>query len=1111
MHPRAGLRAQPSEDFDAESAPRDDREDPSSDPLQEDKLDVYLLFDKDGKLQPVLGFKLEDFERLRALDAKIGMGPPLPGYRLELLKATGTANAEQAQITLELTISLSEENWVRVPLRLGDVILRDQVQYSGPGEFRLEFDEAAQEYVAWLRGPGDQPHRLTLQGLVRVLTTPTGSQIKFNAPRALQSEMVFNVPSARANADVSSGAMLQSAERNDQGTQFKVLGLAGDFSLSWRDAEQVQAVDTVSLEVSGAVLTELEGGTATSEVRLTARGLSGEFSSFQVRLPPGATLVSNSSPEYTLRTILADPALAPPNRPQSLVEVQLKNKTSGPITVRLDCKQDLSAVSHDGLIDLGGFEVPGAVRQWGNVALQVRGDQQLTWQEPRLARRVDELPQELERDGIAAGFEYFGQPYSIPVRVTPRPAMLSVEPTYRVIVGAEELILDAQLQYRVSGGSVNKLEVDLGDWQFDRAGFVPTDLVDVNRLAVDSASPLSFPLRTPLSGACVLRWRARKSLGAGTTTMEFALPRPVAQDSSSAQLVVQPRDNVELVPLADSLHGLTLLESPPDLSALPKADSGRLPWSYRADVSLARFGASIEVRAGAVSVKIEGTIHVERSACKVEQRLAFDILHDPISLLPIDVPPSLADSGQLEVTSDGQPLLVVPEPDQPVDDARPRRMFVDLGGPRLGPCNLVISHSLPFSRALTQVDARVSVPLVMPAAGNLLGHAMRVTSAEGVHSRVDDPTWSNARSEQTDVPLGLELRTTSLKNQFALQVRLEAVPRRRQLVVERAWIQTWFGEFARQDRAVYQFRTRDEAFRLSLPAGAAIMQVLLDDKVVVPREGRTPDELVIPLVAEASRTGPANPRSVSRRDQDRARRLDIRYRFAVRNTGRLPGRIALPRLPSQVWVRRAYWQLVLPSNEHLIWGPSDWSSESKWAWTGFYWGLRPVWEQADLESWCGVKIESTPLPESTHRHLFTTMGANSDVTIATAGRSIIVLVAAGAALLAGFAWIYLPFLRRPVVLLLLATALVSASMLVPDATLMAAQASVLGLLLACMSGLLERGVARRRGKDPAARVSADLALAGGSTRTHAPLLAGPRGSTTGVAFAARAHATEDSA
>ena len=72
------------------------------------------------------------------------------------------------------------------------------------------------------------------------------------------------------------------------------------------------------------------------------------------------------------------------------------------------------------------------------------------------------------------------------------------------------------------------------------------------------------------------------------------------------------------------------------------------------------------------------------------------------------------------------------------------------------------------------------------------------------------------------------------------------------------------------------------------------------------------------------------------------------------------------------------------------------------------------------------------------------------------------LLASGAALVAGLLLIYVPGSRHPAALLGAVVVLLGIGMLYPEPTLLFAQAVILGLALTLVAGLLERSVARRR-------------------------------------------------
>ncbi len=162
-----------------------------------------------------------------------------------------------------------------------------------------------------------------------------------------------------------------------------------------------------------------------------------------------------------------------------------------------------------------------------------------------------------------------------------------------------------------------------------------------------------------------------------------------------------------------------------------------------------------------------------------------------------------------------------------------------------------------------------------------------------------------------------------------------------------------------------------------------------------------------------------------------------------------------PSLGDDTWVQRAYWQLLLPPDEHLVVSPANLTGEYVWGWNHFYFGRQPLLDQADLEGWVGLR-PGPPAPTGMNYYLFSALGQMGPCEIVTAGRSTIVFIASALALVAALLLMYLPVLRHPLVLLVAATVLACLTGIYPELALMAVQASAVGLALALLALFLRQ-------------------------------------------------------
>ncbi|MEE9603569.1 MAG: hypothetical protein V3V75_09705, partial [Thermoguttaceae bacterium] len=372
---------------------------------------------------------------------------------------------------------------------------------------------------------------------------------------------------------------------------------------------------------------------------------------------------------------------------------------------------------------------------------------------------------------------------------------------------------------------------------------------------------------------------------------------------------------------------------------------------------------------------------------------------------------------------------------------------------------LVVAYQLPPKKLTPVKPVDFDVPLVMPADGRLTSNTLLVSVTPEIDVKHSGETWSRVQSGAALSEQRRELRLHSREriDRVKLAVKLEDGGSSGATVVERAWVQTWLATDVRQDRAVFCFTSDHDKLDLSVPTGADIdsMSVMLDGKRITPKpapperlgqERSEGEHLTIPL---------------SGSNGYRQHLLELRYRFSSKRRHYGQVSLELPQLGKGVWIRRMYWQLVLPPNEHVVVPPAGFTGEFTWGWTGVFWGRQPLLEQAELETWSGA-AQRTPVPKATNSYLFSSIGDSPRCEFSTAGRSWIVLVASGVALVGGLLLIYVPISRHPASLFAVAVLLACAGIICPEPTLLIAQAAILGLGLALLAGLLERGVARRR-------------------------------------------------
>lgn len=1011
--------------------------------IEESRPSIYYLPDKQGSLQPVPNFNYQDFVELYKLKNQLERREQPPSYSLQRLSATGTAEAEHAELTIRCSLLVHDEDWVRVPLRLDQGLLQRPAEYKGSGEQFIHYEGEGAGYVCWIRGKPGSRHEITLSMLVPLGVAGDETRLRLAMPRATASELKLWVPMPDATARVPEGTtLLPLAGNKGAGTEFVLVGLGTDFQVAWHKANPQAAETPVVLESSATALVRLDGHSITADATLSVRSYGAPFDRFTVRLPPDAELTAGNPTGYVVT--LTEPSARQTDR-RGLVEVRLPRKTAGPVEVRLACRRDYEPSKSSLWCELAGFEVPDAARQWGTVAVAVGGEWQVVWGASRDVHQIEQLPDLLRKEDVVAGFEYAAGPYSLLARLVPRQTRVSVDPKYVLLVDHDRIQLEGKLGYTIRGTRVTTVEVAMPGWELDEVG--PDNLVAVEGVTVNSGT-VSIPVLQLASGSMELQLRAHRTIEAGATSLRIALPEPRGTTVSPVSLAVAPADNVELTPNAELTEGLARQRSIPSLK-LP--DRQQTPMYYHGSGGAAALVADFRVHAREMSVEVATHVTLAEQTVAVEQKLSYTVTYEPVDRLTLIVPQALAAAKRIRVFYDGRPLVpVAMAPDSGAADAvSPVSMRLNLPEPHIGVLELVVQYSVPVAAPKADQPSTLSVPLTMPAEGELTSNVVIVKAAGNMRVSQQGQLWTIVGPETPRAAdhAALQLSAARRTDHASLELRRETSQTAEASVAERVWIQSWLTSSTRQDRAVYLITTNQKELVLRLPDGAAVGadDVVVDGHQV---ECRSVDEsqLLIPLPGEG---------------EHRHCLVELRYHFLEPRPSRGAMSLQFPQLGSDVWLRRMYWQVVLPANEHLISEPAGMTSEHVWDWRGLFWGRRPLLDQTQLESWSGA-TQRASLPERTNCYLFSTLDNVTQAELYTASRTWIVLWASGVALVAGLLLIYVPRSRHPAALLVVGVALLAAGLIAPEPTLLLAQGASLGLALTLLAGLLERSVSRRR-------------------------------------------------
>ncbi len=440
--------------------------------------DTYILLDSSGKPQPMPGMSYEDFMAAwRKLNQR-KTSDNQPNYSIESIVFNGQVVGQNAELQCDATVQLLADGPIEVPLGLVGAILQGTPRFGAIPHAddskssadtmpkaktelgRLTYDPEHGGFQATFSGHSGEKRRLSLQLIVPLLHDGAETSLPINCPRAVSSQLTVNIGAKISEARTNAGTLVSQDATPNGGTTLKVAGPAGLFRLSWQSVSKDSPAFTSVLNALGTIQVTIDGRGVRSDARLTVRSYGGTFDQFRVRLPIGAQLVRPDSSgvqdaKYHIR-VEPDSTSSPKGNTDTrrqVVVVELLQKQQGPVVVDLATEQSGEPASRDQAINLGGFEVIGAVRQFGDIALSVANDWQARWEIGPFVRQVDpsELDPTLQTSNPTAAFQYDRQPWSLNVRVAPRQLRVQVTPKYDLECLPDEARLTVHLGYQVFG------------------------------------------------------------------------------------------------------------------------------------------------------------------------------------------------------------------------------------------------------------------------------------------------------------------------------------------------------------------------------------------------------------------------------------------------------------------------------------------------------------------------------------------------------------------------------------------------------------------------------------------------------------------------------------
>ena len=964
---------------------------------------IYM-FDEDGQLRLIP----RGTYRIHELGKQSSTLTVSRRFQFESIEIKGKASATYAELNFVLRIRSSENSisdLVSIPLELANFHRTEPLIVSGLESHQLTYDEVNKSYLLTGR-VSNQDIVIRGTGMIRVNVNEASRSIDFRLPRApVEIELTVDDGSAIGEvvADSEVGDIAHEPERvSSKRSVLRFSTAGGFFSTKWGSAPE-EPSELQSLEVEGDWKINWEESTV--DLTLNIRSLSGNISPFTLSVPGQYSLsntveITKIEQEAGLDSKFNKYLVTPLKEPRARINFQI----------------DYPRLAYDSgnPFELEGILVEGSIQETGRVTIRTSRDNRLRWLAGAFVTpSTTALPAGDSLQNRVHEFRYSRGNFRLPVWVDAKSKQVRLRTNYDAII--DRNVIELKLLLDLAGTAVTgqSLAIGMEGWalaatedldELDAIGLEITD--DTIKLEVDDLLS-GLPYVQEDSRQLEIQLVRERGLQDDRVVM-FPLPRitPANQDAINFVQIpglarVSEASGAELIFDAKSSVGVAQSESTDEFQVVEPA--------RRVELVHRVLAVESEVKTS-VSLSLDTT----QRPFRLTERIAFEFFNGSMSSLPVEISDPdkwRGESGDVPVSISGSSELGFSLAFAPLPPGRHELTLVrEVAEPfeKIGLC--IPSNS--------EIGPGANIPFTIFPDGNRLESGVGLSDGEGVVLGEDGTI------------------------QFA--VAFSQVSEIDTLHVERLWMQTMIDPTQRRERI------------LATVVGAADQLVMRCDHwnrvenslaIVNGQQERNHEivdgELRLPLEGEQVRTV---------------------VEIWVWTTREGPYDRLFERINSEIEVPHsvgeAYWQLVVPSQQHLVLADLLAGRAMNWEWDGFFLKRKDVFSTQQLESRFGAsRIEQIG---NANTYLFYSHLGNESVTVTLALRPTIWMLTGGIILILTSSLVYIPRLRRPLVLILFGSLILSLAAFAPDLAVIVGQVGVIALLFTAVLLLLRRALSTSR-------------------------------------------------
>lgn len=872
--------------------------------------DVIYLPNKDGDLVPVpLNSKYEEYLDWLSKSEDIPTESP---YNISSVVVSGQAvkfnsGKEFIKVQIEVRLSLYRDSWTQVPLELSELIVSDNVEHTGPGDFVFDRRDPLRGLLWWGKGVGK--HTLKMQGYVPLRRDLNTRRLTMRVPKTLVNELIISVPEPRVELTNTNEDGISTVTAKNGSSIISVRGGIDRVDLSWRTMPDPKTNRNLFESTSTMVLSA-SGADYTLNVNQILSSLQGAIETAEVTPPSQFELISLKSDNLASYEVVDEST--------GRLELRFDQPVTDRITLFWEFRR--KATTGEMPLVINGLDVQGTELESGEILISQMEEKQVLPVDIDSQLIIVSRTDNQSVPGVyTSAFRFLRQPFELKLSVVNVQPDFTVQPEHLLSVHDDHLELETRLRINILNGSLNRIALkwpksnDIS-WEIDP--FITGGMDVAWNRGKDDVYEIVFD--KPVSGNRELIFKAMLPVVPAEKTRTIRLPSVQDGRGFPPQIAIADASNMKtIVNFGQTLLAKIDMQKGLDQFAWSSSENDFRYQFFEVQSDGEPIGVELASReyAQEVASKAMMTATIENDSIQVLERMEINVEREPLTELHVNLPATT----NVQFWLEDDPLTQMIATSYELNGQR--RGVLTFKPGLLQSRRIVASYQIPR----TTDDSNISLPVITPVGHEFSELAVEVDPTSRLAAAVVGPIQSQWTTQLTAEG---NQRSTATNPQDAVVIQIQAGATVRPIVFadRRVFVKTVATGQLKSSTIVsgvitdggdvVSFDLPDDAENLTARAGGIFIKdfALLD----------ADRNLVAFDLSESAASRPLT--------------FEIRYEQPTKRIGLLGRKVDF----ASPWIMEAtgteyVWTIQVPNGEHLLHASRSLFPVFQWGFHGYRW------------------------------------------------------------------------------------------------------------------------------------------------------------------------------